>query len=134
VLEDLLSGRIASLNLLKLRLGMALQTDPHVGVELGTIWESIHAAAPNFNELALRTGWGMDHLSAIMSYRDSPVRYYFPTAEQVLAVFAEGAPGFTLQQTRRPSYTLGECCPVIILRKCPGSGAHPRTGRRPVRK
>jgi hypothetical protein len=78
---------------------------------------TIHAAAPNFNELALRTGWGLDHLSAIMAYRDSAVRYYFPTAEQVLAVFAERAPAFTLQHSRRPSYQLGECCPVIILRK-----------------
>jgi hypothetical protein len=117
VLEDMVAGRIATLNLLKLRLGMALQTDPHVGVELGTIWSTIHAAAPNFNELALRTGWGLDHLSAIMAYRDSAVRYYFPTAEQVLAVFAERAPAFTLQHSRRPSYKLGECCPVIILRK-----------------
>lgn len=117
VLEDLLAGRIASLNLLKLRLGMALQTDARVGVELGTIWNTIHAAAPDFGELARRTGWGWGHLSAIMAYRNSLVRYYFPTAEQVLAVFAELAPAFTLQQLRRPSYTLGECCPVIILRK-----------------
>ncbi len=125
VLEDLLAGRIANLNLLKLRLGMALQTDPCTGVELGTIWNTIHAAAPNFGKLALRTGWGMDHLSAIMAYRNNAVRYYFPTAEQVLAVFAERAPAFTLQEIRRPSYTLGECCPVIILRKGPDSGARP---------
>jgi len=131
VLEDLLAGRIGSLNLLKLRLGMALQTDPHVGVELGTIWNKIHAAAPSLSDLALRTGWGLDHLSAITSYRDSAVRYYFPTAEQVLALFAEHAPAFTLQQCRRPSYTLGECCPMIILRKSSDSGSRPATPQGP---
>jgi len=130
VLKDLLAGRMATLNLLKLRLGMALQTDPHVGVELGTIWNKIHAAAPSFSELALRTGWSLDHLSAIAAYRDSSVRYYFPTVDQVLELFAERAPAFTLQQSRQPTYTLGECCPVIILRKGSDSGAQPATPQR----
>jgi len=118
VLEDLLAGRIANLNLLKLRLGMSLQVDPRTGVELRAIWNAIHAAAPDFCALAARIGWDIDHLCAINTYRDSAVRYYFPTAEQVLAVFAERAPNFALQQLRRPSYELGERCPMIVLRKC----------------
>jgi SAM-dependent methyltransferase len=117
VLGDLLAGRIANLNLLKLRLGMSLQPDPRTGVELRAIWNAIHSAAPDFGRLAARIGWDIDHFSAINTYRDSVVRYYFPTAADVLAVFAEHAPAFALQQFRRPSYELGECCPMIVFRK-----------------
>jgi len=117
VLEQLLAGRIASLNLLKLRLGMALQADPRCGVELRHIWNVLHDAAPDVAGLAVRAGWSLDHLSAIDAYRDNPVRYYFPTVEEVLAAFAASAPTLTLQQLRWPSYALGECCPTLILRK-----------------
>lgn len=117
VLEDLLAGRIANLNLLKLRLGMALQDSPCTGVELAAIWNALHEAAPDFEELAARIGWSIDYLTPINTYRNSAVRYYFPSAAQVLAVFAKQAPALALQQLRHPSYTLGECCPMIVLKK-----------------
>ena len=117
VLEDLLAGRIANLNVLKLRLGMALEGDAHTGIELGSIWNAIHEVAPDFGALAVRIGWDINHLSAINTYRGSTVRYYFPTAEQVLAVFAERTGAFDLQQVRHPSYALGERCPIIVLRR-----------------
>jgi hypothetical protein len=117
VLDDLLSGRIANLNLLKLRLGIALQPDPRTGIELGAIWNALHAVAPDFGKLAASIGWDIEHLSVINTYRDSVVRYYFPSAAEVLAVFAENAFAFDLQHLWRPAYELGECCPMVVLRK-----------------
>lgn len=117
VLEALLAGRIANLNLLKLRLGMALQPDSRTGIELGAIWNALHTAAPDFGKLAARIGWDFDHLSVINTYRDSVVRYYFPTAEDVIAVFAENERAFNLLHVWRPAYELGECCPLVVLRK-----------------
>jgi hypothetical protein len=117
VLDELLCGRVPNLNILKLRLGMALQADPREGVELRTIWNAIHAAAPDFRELERRAGWRTDDLDPINMYRDSAVRYYFPTTAQVLDAFAECAPALVLQDTLRPTYPLGECSPMIVLRK-----------------
>jgi SAM-dependent methyltransferase len=117
VLCDWLAGRIANLNLLKLRLAMAMQQDPREGVELRKIWEAIATAAPDFEALASRIGWSLDHLMAINAYRSSPVRYYFPTESQVLELFEESGREFQIQEIHRPTYALGERCPTLVFRK-----------------
>lgn len=116
VLSDLLAGRIANLNLLKLRLAMAMQKDPREGVELRNIWNTIARVAPDFRALALRIGWRIEHLMAINAYRASPVRYYFPTELQILELFREHKGAFELRETHRPKYPLGERCPTLAFR------------------
>ena len=126
VLQDLLGGRVANLNVLKLRLGMAMQTDVHDGVELRSIWNAIHDTAPDFERLASQIGWKLEHLVTIDTYRDSRVRYYFPTEAQVLDAFEERNGALRLEETHRSTYVLGERCPMITLRKMVNS---PRAAR-----
>ena len=115
VLGNLLEAKIANLNILKLRLGMALQKDSSEGIELKRIWDTIHRVAPDFDRLASRIGWPMEHLLAINTYRNSPVRYYFLTPDDVCRVFCENPGGFTLETVNVPSYELGERCPTVVL-------------------
>jgi hypothetical protein len=120
VLKELLEGKISSLNILKLRLGMALMSSASEGVELGRVWRAIHAAAPNLEELALRIGWPVEHILAIHAYRESAARYHFVTVDQVSELFCASSGGFEVHSLDVPSYELGERCPTIVLRRCCG--------------
>jgi hypothetical protein len=117
VLRELLEGRISSLNILKLRLGMSLMESASEGVELGTIWRAIHAVAPDLQQLALRIGWPVEHMLAIYTYRGSTARYHFVTVDQVYDLFCGRPGGFKVHRLRVPSYELGERCPTIVLRR-----------------
>jgi len=117
VIKDLLEGRISNLNLLKLRLGMALQEDTSRGVELRKIWNTIRHAAPDFNQLALQIGWPLKHLQVINTYRNSPVRYYFMSVSDVRHLFCQDPGGFEFVKIYSPTYELGERCPTVVFRR-----------------
>lgn len=117
VLRDLLAGCIPSLNVLKLRLAMALQETSEAGVQLAQVWDALHQAAPDFNQLAAQLGWSLDHLLAIDTYRDCTSRYHFLDALQVVRLFAEEPGGFTFATMTVPRYELGERCPTVVFRR-----------------
>lgn len=117
VLSDLLTGKIANPNVLKLRLGMALQENSTQGVVLGLIWDKLADAAPDLTQLADRLGWPREPLLALDTYRDSPIRYYFLTTEEVARAFCVEPGGFTMQSLRFPHYAMGNCCPTLVLRR-----------------
>jgi hypothetical protein len=117
VIKDLMDGKISSLNILKLRLGMALMNGAAEGVELDRVWRTIHAAAPDLGKLASRLGWSVDHTMAVDGYRGSTARYFFSTLEQVSALFCTGRGGFEIHDIRVPTYELGELCPTLILKR-----------------
>jgi SAM-dependent methyltransferase len=118
VLQDLLAGRVASLNVLKLRLGMALQPSAAEGVRLSRVWDALHAAAPDAQQLAARLGWSFDHLRAIDTYRDCPARYHFQTLDEVRELICAGTGGgFALESFNVPTYDLGDRCPTVIFRR-----------------
>jgi len=117
VLEDFLAGRVSNLNVMKLRLGMALQESAAEGVELGAIWRAIHDAAGDLERLAERIGWPVDHMLAINTYRASAGRYHFVTVDQVGELFGGAPGGFEVRRLCVPSYELGERCPTIVLRR-----------------
>lgn len=119
VLDDLLGGAIPNLNILKLRLGMALQSSRECGVVLADVWRALHDAAPDFVELADRLGWPLPHLLAIDSYRDCPSRYHFLSVAEVCEQFVARPGGFSFVECRTPTYALGERCPVIAFRRRP---------------
>ena len=117
VLTDLLEGRVPNLNVLKLRLWMALLDSAEEGVELATVWRTIHEAAPDLEALAARLGWPVDHIRAIHTYRGSTARYHLVTVDQALGLFCGDLGGFELRRTCVPSYELGEQCPTLVLRR-----------------
>ena len=117
VLSDLLEGRVASMNLLKLRLGMALHQHGERGVQLARVWDTLHRTVPNLPRLAERIGWPAESLSTIEGYRNSPSRYYFNDAEAICDVFCSDPGGFTCESVEVPGYQLGERCPTVTFRR-----------------
>ena len=117
VLDDLLAGKIANLNLLKLRLWTALQEESCHGLPLAQIWDAVHQVAPDFVRLAARIGWSLEHLSVINTYRDCYSRYYFPTFDEICQVFIEDPGGFVIHSHWRPRYLLGDQCPLVVFRR-----------------
>ena len=117
VLRDLAEGEISSLNVLKLRLGMALQDDIDVGVQLHHVWDVIHQFEPDFRRLASLTGWPLEHLLAIDSYRNCPATYSFLSLADVRRLFCDDPGGFEIAAIHEPSYELGERCPTLVLRR-----------------
>ena len=117
VICDLLEGKITSLNILKLRLGMSLMENVAEGVELGKVWRLIHGVAPDLKGLAAKIGWSLEHMLAINAYRGSTARYYFVTVNQVTELFCINPGGFEVHGLRVPSYDLGERCPTIVLKR-----------------
>jgi len=122
ILKDLLDGKVPNLNILKLRLWMALQQSPSEGVELDTLWRTIHAAAGDLEALALRIGWPVEHTLAVNAYRGSTARYYLGTLDEVTELFC-GAGGFEVLQVHVPSYERGEQCPTVVFRRSSNSAA-----------
>jgi SAM-dependent methyltransferase len=117
VLSDLLRGNIASTNILKLRLGMALQEDSKSGVQLGEIWNALHLVAPDLPELAAQLGWPVESLLAINTYRNSLMRYHFLSVAEVSHLFCDDPGGFKCETVRVPTYDLGEQCPTVVFRR-----------------
>jgi SAM-dependent methyltransferase len=119
VLGDLLSGGIPNLNVLKLRLAMAMQESPAKGVPVQDILRVVKMLDRDVAELAQRLGWSYDHLRAIEAYRNSPARYCFPTEAEITRIFlAEG--GFTFLGRSQGTYPLSERCPVVAFARSPG--------------
>ncbi len=117
VLQDLLEAKIPNLNLLKLRLWMALHQDSTEGVPLRVVWDTVRSAARDFDRLAAQIGWPLEHLLTINAYRDSPTRYFFVSLPDVHYMFCEKGGGFTLEAVCVPTYERGECCPTVVLRR-----------------
>ncbi len=115
VLDQLLAGRIADLNLLKFRLWMALQRSATEGVAVHDVWRVVHDRVPNFDVLARRIKWEPEQLRALDIYRDSPNRYHFVTSEEATAVFCQGQSGFQLNESFTPTYALGDQCPTLVF-------------------
>ncbi len=119
VLRDLMDGRISSLNIFKLRLGMSLSNSTAEGVELDAVWRALHDATPDLGRLASRLDWPLEHIMAINTYRGSKARYYFSTLDQVSDLFCDGQGGFEIYRVRLPTYDLGDRCPTLILKRLP---------------
>lgn len=117
VLDDLLGRRVPNLNVLKLRLGMALMQNVRDGVRLADVWRTLNAVEPDWSRLATRIGWSEEHLAAIDTYRDSPGRYHFATLDEAAAVFCSSG-AFRVADVRVPSHELGERCPTVTFARC----------------
>ena len=115
VLTDLVDGNIASLSVLKLRLGMAMQSDTATGVRLHDMWTAIQSVAPDWEALARYLNQSLGHAAAIDSYRDCEQRYYFANAAEVISLFCRDPGGFVHEETCVASYHLAERCPTVIF-------------------
>jgi hypothetical protein len=117
VLRDFVQGRVSNINILKLRLGMALQGTSSEGVQRKTIWDAFHAAAPDPYCLARQLGWSAGQMHVIDAYRDCPDRFFFLTVADLRQLFCSSPGGFQFESLHVPSYELGERCPTVVLRR-----------------
>lgn len=113
VCADLLAGRIASVDLLKVRLWAALQSDPAAGVSLGAVWDRIYRDISG-PELSGMTGWPPEAVATLESYRGETRRYHLVTIAQARELFAAA---FTLKAVHVPHYSYGERFPILVFSK-----------------
>ncbi len=115
VLRDLRAGAISNVNVLKLRLDMALQSRAEEGVRLSDVWDAFHEAEPDADALAAVLGWSIEHVESVAAYRDAAATYHFVTLEQVKELFCRDPGGFAFRSVDFPSYELGERCPIALF-------------------
>jgi len=117
VLHDLKAGKIPNLNVLKLRLGMAMQSSPESGIAVHAVWTRLHEFAQgNWEALALHLNWPLDHLKVIDAYRESKARYYFVSHAEAEELFC-GQNKFVYHATLTSDYVLGERCPMVAFER-----------------
>lgn len=117
VLADLADGRVPDLNVLKLRLWLALHVDAGSPVALHDVWAAVAAAVPDLDGLAARLGWPAEHVATFTSYRDSPGCYWFATEDEVRHVFCADPGGFSKVEVVRPDHPFGSLCPTVVVRR-----------------
>jgi len=117
VLGDLLAGRIANLNVLKVRLAMALQQSPVRGMQLCDVCNAVDEAVPDLGALAARLGWPTAQLVGLTGYRGAPDPYRFVSISQACRLFCVSPGGFAVEAVRTPTYELGERFPILVLRR-----------------
>ncbi len=117
IVEDLSSGRIASLDALKLRLWGALHGSLTSGVQPRTVVATIRDSVGNFDQLAHQHGWALPHVRALELHRESLVRYYLTDAAELVRMACEQDDGFVSRSIVEPEYELGHCCPIVTLER-----------------
>ena len=117
IVDDMINGRISSLNVCKLRLWMGLQPSYEEALEIGKLWQAIHDACPDWELLAEKAGWTLEHLMAIEAYRERPARYHFVDVGTVQSLFCMDPGGFELVDVVYPAYERGEQCPIVTFKK-----------------
>jgi hypothetical protein len=126
VLSDLRQGRVANINVLKLRLLHALTPDPVTGVSLAEVFRCFVESEPDFESLATRTGWPLAQIKAIESYRTTRDRYHLVDGRQAEANL--GAAGLRLLAQHLPAYVDGALFPTLVF----GASPLPAAGVRPT--
>jgi SAM-dependent methyltransferase len=119
VLDDLRAGRVRDVNVLKLRLGMAMQDDAEPGVRVDDVWRTFHGAEPDLDRFLERTRWTRGQVATVEAYRGSSAAYHFVTTEDARRLFERQTGGFRLERVRVPGYLLGERCPTVVFRRVP---------------
>lgn len=120
VLSDLGAGRAGGFHAFKWRLAMALQEDAETGVPVSSVHDALLAVETDLDALAARCGWRPEEVRTIEAYKGISARYTFPTAARLRALLE--TVGFTVHDIVRPSYELGQCCPIFVLRARDGTG------------
>ena len=113
VLRDFLGGRVPNLNVLKLRLGMAMERSTEEGVSVRDILNAVETIDRDLARLAQRVNWSLDHFRVIELYRDSAAQYCFPDEKQITELFCRRWPFRSARSSAAGTYPLAERCPIV---------------------
>jgi SAM-dependent methyltransferase len=113
IVDAVSQGLVANFHILKWRLAMALQGDtPETGVNLGELWDLFNGYFPSSEGLHRLTGWPIDEINTINTYKGSSATYCYPNISEVASALA---PRFKLSATHYGSYPLAERCPTVVF-------------------
>jgi SAM-dependent methyltransferase len=110
VCDQLLAGEYATFHEFRFRLLIAVQADATAGVRLGDAWEHWQSAGLDVAEVARRNDWPDEIVEKIHLWRNSEIRYAFPTLHQLREALA-GA--FAELHCEVPAYAFGDHCPLL---------------------
>lgn len=114
IMASLRAGNLKRFDILKWRLGMALQEDAQQGVAVDEIyraWKQIEKQWPSLPEEA---GWPRSTVDTIKLYEGRNDRYAFPTIDEINGAFS---PHLKPVSVAFPDYDFGECCPTLVYRR-----------------
>jgi len=110
-------GEIGNFHIFKLQVLMALQTDPEVGVSVQHAYAAIHSwVGGDFEKLAIRTGWPLEQIQTLESYRNTTSNYHFLSEEESISALTRSG-HFRLLDIRRGNYMLSEHCAILLLKR-----------------
>jgi SAM-dependent methyltransferase len=116
VFDDLFRGAIATFDLFKLRLAMAMQQDSRAGIVIAEVYERwAHDARDRCAPLC-QARWGTRVFERIDYYEGSETVYTFPTLSEFRAVMLDF---FDEVSLIAPPSPWGGLCPVFVLEPRP---------------
>ncbi|MFN8443077.1 MAG: hypothetical protein U0175_20050 [Caldilineaceae bacterium] len=109
----LLAGHFHTFDGFKFLLNLSL-VDEQFNVAVREVW--CHWAQAKLDQEAVLhvNGWSAERFATIAYYENSPARYSFPPLSAVECALADH---FEKVASVVPTYPLGECCPILLLRK-----------------
>ena len=113
VVSDAKNGRITNFGSLKWRLAMSLIDENISIVQPKKIHETFVYYFVDRDALSQISGWSLEQIATIDSYKEMEALFYFPTIEALSTTFKQF---FHIDETRQGSYELAECCPFISLK------------------
>jgi len=106
------NGRIGSMNVLKWRLAMAVQSPSQRAVAVRDVLDAFGAMCPDPSRLVSQFGWPADVVATVETYRTSTASYSFCTLAELRVLLAAH---FTELSCHVPGYELGDRCPTLVL-------------------
>lgn len=111
IMTDLKAGRIARFDILKWRLGMAIQESARQGVIVDEIYRAWNRIEQQWPSLPEEAGWPRPTVNTIKLYEGRGDRYAFPTIKELTDVFSVHLKPIS---TTIPDYDFGQCCPTLV--------------------
>jgi SAM-dependent methyltransferase len=111
--EQLLSGEIASLDLFRFLLAMAMYEDSRSALTRREVWQAWARRVPDARALQPRLGWSDDEISNMERNAASDHSFCFPTLDELLEVAREH---FDVVDRELPGYAWGRLFPRLTLR------------------
>ncbi len=113
IFRDLREGRIVDFGSFTWRLAMAMHGDLESGCLIGEVCDAWHDNVPDSAEFTTSLGWPADALGWLEPYRGTQARMWFPTTDEVRAVFSRD---FEQVECLFPGYTDGERYPTAVFK------------------
>lgn len=83
------------------------------GIAITEVWKTYHTSIIDQERLAQATGWPVEVIATIDTYRDSAAVYTFPNVDELIDCVA---PYLTCADQSMGRYELAERCPLLSFK------------------